>query len=92
MVLGERYKNTHNFIKNKSNMSGTILYGLSMTSSTNLNIHLLRIFFSFNYFNRFYVNNTVAGRGNDFFLGGRAKMLICLVIVKFRGAQAYPSH
>ena len=47
VVLGERYKTTHNFIKKELNMSGTILYRLSMSSFTNLNIHMLCILFSF---------------------------------------------
>ena len=47
VVLGESYKNAHNFIQKKSNVSRNFLYGLSMSSSPNLNIHLLWVFFSF---------------------------------------------
>ena len=43
VVWAEWYRNADNFIKRK-NMSGTILYGLSMPSSTTLSIRLQCIF------------------------------------------------
>ena len=47
VVLGQWYKNAHNIIKKKSNMSGTIIYGLTMSSCTTLSINKLCTFFTF---------------------------------------------
>ena len=47
VVLGEWYKNAHNFIQKNQMCLEFFLYGLSMSSSPNLNIHLLWVFFSF---------------------------------------------
>ena len=48
VVLGEWYKNAHNLIQKNQMCLEFFLYGLSMSSSPNLNIHLLWVFFSFN--------------------------------------------